>query len=518
MHFSDSLLFQAFIADSLTIGYDNLKNSISVKEIKMNRYVKIVCTLGPSSSDEQTIKKLIKAGMNVARLNFSHGTHDSHAQLIKIIRRLSNEMNWPIAILQDLQGPKLRVGDLPAEGIELKPGKIVNLYAIESPAPKVISGEIYLPLDVPNLARAVKPGNRILLDDGHMELQVSAVEGDTVITKVVLGGLLTSHKGVNLPGADLQIPIPTEKDKIDLQFGLKQKVDFVAISFVHSADEIRTVRELIEMYQPGEKAPGIIAKLERPEAIHNLHEIMHEADGVMVARGDLGVETSPSLVPIIQKEIIHMANRHAKVVITATQMLDSMIHSPRPTRAEASDVANAVFDGTDAVMLSGETASGSYPVESVRMMDSIVREAEPHYAEWGQAVDFPKDALQDDAIAMTRAARELAHDRKVAACAVLTQTGRTALLMSKARPRVPIMAFTPNKNVFNLSSMYWGVTPVIIPFVDSLEGVVQSVDSVLQKEHQFKKGDQVIVITGFPLPALHLPNLALLHNIGEKVA
>jgi pyruvate kinase len=280
---------------------------------------------------------------------------------------------------------------------------------------------------------------------------------------------------------------------------------------------VHTLRDLIAEYQPDKKGPGIIAKLERPEAIDNLHEIIHEADGVMVARGDLGIETSPSFVPIIQKKIIHMANRHAKVVITATQMLESMIHSPRPTRAEASDVANAVFDGTDAVMLSGETANGSYPVESVKMMDSIVREAEEHIEEWGHAVDFPKDSLQDDAIAMTRAARELAHDRKVAASAVLTQTGRTALLMSKARPRVPIMAFTPNENVYNLVSLYWGVTSVQIPFVDSLEGVVQSVDEVLQKEHKFKKGEQIILITGFPLPALHLPNLALLHNIGEKV-
>ena len=483
----------------------------------MTRFAKIVCTLGPSSSDEQTIRKLVTAGMDVARLNFSHGTHESHSNLITIIRRLSEEMKKPIAILQDLQGPKLRVGELPAEGIELRTGMIVNLYAIESASPQQIAGEIYLPLDVPNLARAVKLGNRILLDDGHLELQVTGVEGDAVITKVTLGGLLTSHKGVNLPGADLKIPIPTEKDMVDLQFGLEQNVDFVAISVVHTAAEIKTVRNLIQTYSPNKKAPGIIAKLERPEAIKNLHEIMHEADGVMVARGDLGVETSPSQVPTIQKEIIHMANRHAKIVITATQMLDSMIHNPRPTRAEASDVANAVFDGTDAVMLSGETASGSYPIESVQMMDSIVREAEAHYEQWGQAVDFPKDALQDDAIAMTRAARELAHDRAVVNCAVLTQTGRTALLMSKARPKVPIMAFTPNKNVYNLTNMYWGVTPVMIDFVDSLEGVVQCVDEVLQTDHHIKKGQQIILITGFPLPAFHLPNLALLHNIGEGV-
>lgn len=483
----------------------------------MKRFAKIVCTLGPSSSDEQTIRKLIEAGMNVARLNFSHGTHESHAKLISTIRKLSDEMKTPVAILQDLQGPKLRVGNLPDEGICLKPGMIVNLYAIEGGEPNKIDGQVYLPLDVPNLARAVKKGNRILLDDGRLELQVNDVQGENVVTSVVLGGTLTSHKGVNLPGADLKIPIPTEKDKEDLKFGLAQGVDFVALSFVHSAAEINTLRDLINQYQPDKKGPGIIAKLERPEAIENLHEIMHATDGVMVARGDLGIETSPSYVPTVQKQIIHMANRHAKIVITATQMLESMIHNPRPTRAEASDVANAIFDGTDAVMLSGETASGNYPIESVQMMSSIVCEAEAHMEEWGHAVDFPKDALQDDAIAMTRAARELAHDRKVAATAVLTQTGRTALLMSKARPRVEIMAFTPNKNVFNLMSMYWGVTAMMIPFVDSLEGVVQTVDTVLQRDHRFKKGEQIILITGFPLPALHLPNLALLHNIGEKV-
>lgn len=484
----------------------------------MNRFAKIVCTLGPSSADETTIKKMIQAGMNVARLNFSHGTHESHANLITLIRKCSKELQMPVAILQDLQGPKLRVGILPEEGIELKNDGLVNLFAIEGGEPERIPGQVYLPLDVPNLARAVKPGNRILLDDGHMELKVLEVFGDTVKTKVVLAGTLTSHKGVNLPGADLQIPIPTDKDTIDLEFGLSQGIDYVAISFVHKASEIATVRELIKKFHPGKVAPGIIAKLERPEAIKNLHEIIHEADGVMVARGDLGVETSPQDVPIMQKQIIQSANQHAKIVITATQMLESMIHNPRPTRAEASDVANAVFDGTDAVMLSGETANGSYPVESVQMMDCIVREAEEHIDEWGRSSDFPREVTLDDAIAMTAAARELANDRKVANVAVLTQTGRTALLMSKARPRVPIMAFTPKEMVFNLCSLYWGVVPAVIPFVDSLEKVAQTVDEYMQNEFKIKPGQQIVLITGFPLPAVHLPNLALLHIIGEKVA
>ena len=484
----------------------------------MFRFAKIVCTLGPSSNDETVIKQLIKAGMNVARLNFSHGTHESHAKLISLVRKCSSELGLPVAILQDLQGPKLRVGILPDAGVELKVDGLVNLYMIDSAEPEHLPGQVYLPLDVPNLARAVKLGNRILLDDGHLELKVIEVVNDTVICRVILGGILTSHKGVNLPGADLMIPIPTEKDVRDLEFGLEQGIDYVAISFVHKASEIAVVREFINQKISGKVKPGIIAKLERPEAIKNLHEIIHEADGVMVARGDLGVETSPQEVPIMQKEIIRTANQHAKVVITATQMLESMISNPRPTRAEASDVANAVFDGTDALMLSGETASGNYPVESVEMMDCIVREAEEHMETWGRSGDFPREITLDDAISMTRAARELAHDRSVTNVAVLTQTGRTALLMSKARPRVPIMGFTPKENVYNLCSLYWGVIPAIIPFVDSLEKVVQTVDDFMQAEKKMKEGDQIVLITGFPLPAIHLPNLALLHTIGEKLA
>lgn len=483
----------------------------------MTRFAKIVCTLGPSSSDEAVIRKLVASGMDVARLNFSHGTHESHALLIETIRKISQEINRPIAILQDLQGPKLRVGVLPAEGIELKAGETVYLYSIDSPAPAQKEGEISFGLDVPHLSKAVKAGNRILLDDGNLELNVLEVSGETVKTKVIFGGLLTSHKGVNLPGADLQIPIVTEKDKLDLAFGIEHGVDFIAISFVETANDIQIARDEIKRLTNGKRGPAIIAKLERPEAIHNLHEIMHATDGVMVARGDLGVETSASQVPIMQKEIITMANHHAKIVITATQMLDSMIHNPRPTRAEASDVANAVFDGTDAVMLSGETASGSFPVEAVQMMDAIVREAEAHIEEWGHIDDQPKDVTQDDAIAMTRAARELAHDRKVANISVLTQTGRTALLMSKVRPRVPIMAFTPHQEVFNYVNLYWGVTPVMIPFTNSLEGIAQRVDDLLQEKHGLKPGEQVVIVSGFPVPAIHLPNLALLHTIGEKV-
>ncbi|MBA3074750.1 MAG: pyruvate kinase [Anaerolineae bacterium] len=481
------------------------------------RFAKIVCTLGPSSSDCETITKLIEAGMDVARLNFSHGTHESHGILIKNIRECSKKVNRPVAILQDLQGPKLRVGKLPPEGVSLVAGQTLNLYTVGFGVEDFEGEQKSLPLDVPNLARGVKAGNRILLDDGHLELLVTDVKGETVITTVVTGGLLTSNKGVNLPGAHLGIPSFTEKDRVDLEFGLANDVDYVAISFVETSLDIEIVREAMKEINPARANTPIIAKLERPEAVKNLHDIIHVTDGVMVARGDLGVETSPALVPSIQKEIIKTANRHAKVVITATQMLESMIYNPRPTRAEASDVANAIFDGTDAVMLSGETANGMYPVETVKMMDSIVREAEKHTHEWGYAEEFPKDAIKSDALSMCAAAKELAHDRDVSNVAVFTQSGKTALLMSKIRPRVPILALSPEERTITMVNLYWGVIPMPTPYVNSLEEMVHNVDKELMDEKKVVEGEQIVLISGFPVGAMHLPNLALLHAIGEEV-
>ena len=483
----------------------------------MPRFAKIVCTLGPSSGTKPMIRKLINAGMDVARLNFSHGDHESHMAMINLIRECSRELGKPVAILQDLQGPKLRVGKLPMDGVELRANAIVRLFQIGDHSEQFEGREIALPLDVPNLTKAVKPGNRILLDDGKLELQVTKVDDNYVETRVILGGLLKSHKGVNLPGTDLGIPRFTEKDRVDLAFGLSNAVDYVAISFVDSAEDIREVKRIISEMNPARAKTPIIAKLERPLAIKNLHEIVHVAEGVMVARGDLGVETSPALVPIVQKEIIQMANRHAKLVITATQMLESMIDNPRPTRAEASDVANAVFDGTDAVMLSAETASGKYPVESVKMMVSIIQEAEKHKTEWSHASGFPEAALQDDALAISNAAKTLAHDRDVSTIAVFTQSGKTALLMSKTRPRVPIIAFTPEGGTLSAMSLYWGVHPVHVPFADSLEEMVRSVDNYLIQRKKLKIGEQVVLISGFPVGAMRLPNLALLHSVGEEV-
>jgi len=477
------------------------------------RFAKIVGTLGPSSSDENTIRQLLVAGLDVARLNFSHGTHDEHAKRIKILRKLSDEMGKPITILMDLQGPKLRIGKLPLEGIELSAGENVILSSSGSSS-NSFGEATHIPFDIPELDKALSPGSHILLDDGNLEFEVTAITGLRIDAKVVLGGTLFSHKGVNLPGALLNIPVLTSKDLKDLKFGLSLGVDAIAISFVKDQNDILTVRKTITKFASGDaKNTPIIAKLERPEALDNLESIIKVTDGVMVARGDLGVELSPSLVPVAQKEIIRSANQHAKIVITATQMLDSMINNPRPTRAEAADIANAIFDGTDAVMLSGETAAGKYPVESVLMMDSIIREAEKHICEWGHLDEFIQDNKSDDAISITRAAKELAQDRDVAAIVVFTQSGRTAQWMSKTKPNVPIIAFTPIERTYHLLGLMWGVSPLLVPHADTLETMITHVETALASSTSMKAGQQVVLISGFPVGEFRKPNLALLYTL-----
>jgi len=488
----------------------------------MNRKSKIVATIGPASQERDVLTRLIRAGLDVARLNFSHGTFDEHAQRIKMIRELSEELNKPITILQDLQGPKLRVGSLPGGAIQLDLGEVIVLSSNPESAfqDERFAGKEIIPFDVPDLEKSVIPGNRILMDDGALEIEVVGVSPNSVEARVVLGGTLKSHKGVNLPRANLTIPGFMEKDRADLLFGLQSGVDAVAISFVRNAADVETVRSTVLEYSrdisPQAARTPIIAKIELPEAVENLHEIIHAADGVMVARGDLGIEMSPESVPNIQKEIILMANRHAKIVITATQMLDSMIQNPRPTRAEASDVANAIFDGSDAVMLSGETAAGKYPVQSVAMMDAIVQEAEDHYGRWGHYLDFPDEVVtQTDALSITRAARELAHDRDVSAIAVFTETGRTALFTSKARPRVPILAFTPERSTYQRMGLYWGVIPFLVPFATTVETMLAHVETAILASSNLEPGQQVVLVSGFPVGAMREPNFALLYTIGS---
>lgn len=479
----------------------------------MQRKAKIVATIGPSSESREMLQALLKAGMNVARLNFSHGTHEQHEQRIRRLREVSAELGIPLGILQDLQGPKIRVGILnPA--LDLEVGEQVVLFAEGTQPPA--SGLKQIPVAFVELFDSVAPGDRILLDDGRLAVRVVETHARSLLAEVRVGGKLSSNKGINLPGVRLNIPGFTEKDRADLAFGLEQNVDFVAISFVRTAQDVLNVRKAMEELDEGGARPLLIAKLEKPEALDNLEEILQAADGVMVARGDLGVEMSPERVPMAQKRIIQEANRHGKLVITATQMLESMMNNPLPTRAEASDVANAIFDGTDAVMLSGETAAGQYPLEALKMMDRIVRQAEENFADWGH-FNIPNLKLHDDAFSITRAARELAHDLNVAAIAVFTQTGHTAKMMSKARPRVPILAFTPVQRSIGRMALYWGVTPHLVPMAASLREMVNQADTALTAAKWVEPGQQVVVISGFPVNTMRPPNMAYLHNVGEKI-
>ncbi|MDA1330328.1 MAG: pyruvate kinase [Chloroflexi bacterium] len=475
----------------------------------MDRRAKIVATLGPASTDEETLQKLVDAGMNVARLNFSHAADEGFEAVINRLRAIAERNQQPLCILQDLQGPKIRVGRLPAEGIALRPGDEVVLST------KAGANGGSIPVDFAELPQFVKKGGRILLDDGNLELEATAVKKDIVQARVLIGGQLKSKKGINLPGTQLDIPGFTPKDEADLASGLAMGVDMVAISFVRSAVDILRVRQAISQHAPDRMDTPIIAKLERAEALENLDEIINVADGVMVARGDLGVEMPPESVPIAQKQIIDAANNKGKLVITATQMLDSMIKNPRPTRAEASDVANAILDGTDAVMLSGETAVGKYPVQSVAMMDAIIHEAESNARRWGHWKGSAASPTSEDAVSITRAARELAHDRNAAAITLFTQSGRTARLMSKALPRVPIFAFTPEIRTYHRMALYWGVQPYLVKLSSSIEEMLASLEATTLSKTPLKPGQQVVVISGFPIGAMRPPNLAMLYTIGQ---
>lgn len=477
----------------------------------MIRKAKIIATIGPSSQNEQILADMVHAGMNIARLNFSYGTHEEHAARISSLRHVSQSIDVSLGILQDLQGPKIRVGVL-ENPLELVKDDIVWLFQ-EGEAPPRFSGQV-IPVDFPELFQCMSLGDQVLLDDGHLSMQIVEVAANSLGVRVLVGGRLLSHKGINLPGVRLNFPGFTEKDEADLVFGLTHGVDMVAISYVRSSEDVLTVRKAIEHMSDDNALPLVIAKLERAEALDNLDEILHVADGVMVARGDLGVEMPPESVPIAQKHIIQAADQQGRLVITATQMLDSMITNPLPTRAEASDVANAIFDGTDAVMLSGETAIGTFPIESVTMMDRIIRQAEDSYAEWGHYYR-PDSTTHDDAISMTRAARELACDLNVAAIAVFTKSGRTAWLMSKARPSVPIVAFTPVEETFRRMSLFWGVVPYMVPMANTMNEMIERVDTTLVAKGWAMTGQQVVVITGLPIQIQRPPNMALLHTVGE---
>ena len=477
----------------------------------MKRKAKIVATIGPACDYGGNLERLIMAGVNVARLNFSHGTHEQHADHIKSIRSIAERLGISVGILQDLQGPKIRIGQLPSP-LQLEAGEHITLYAADDPVPA--KGEKFIPVDFRELFASVQAGDRLLLDDGRLTLQVDSVKEHMLKAHVVVGGLLSSHKGINLPGVQLRVSGYTSKDEADLAFGVSQGVDAVAVSFVRTPEDVTQVREAMERFSNGKPAPMLIAKLERPEAVDNLEAILGVVDGVMVARGDLGVEMPPERVPVLQKKIIHRASARGKLVITATQMLESMIQNPLPTRAETSDVANAIFDGTDAVMLSAETASGRYPVETVEMMARVIMEAESNFSEWGAELEPIEGLGESDAASMARAAHELAQDRDVTAVAVFTSQGSTAWLMSKIRPAKRILAFTPDKKTYQKLAFLWGVYPHLVPFVYTLEEMISRVDTALMQTG-IKQGDQVVLICGFPVGSMRPPNMALLHNVAE---
>ena len=468
----------------------------------MTRHAKIVCTLGPAVQDREKLRRLILAGMDVARLNFSHGTWDDHAARIAAIRELSQEVGKPVAVLQDLQGPKIRTGLLQDHEVMLEEDAEFTITTEETTGDATRVSTTYQ--DLPNDVRA---GDTILLADGLLELRVERVDGRDVLTRVVHGGPLGEHKGINLPGVQVSAPSLTEKDHADLEFGIEQEVDYVALSFVRRSGDIYRVKEIIA--GKGADIP-VIAKLEKPEAIGRLQEIIAAADGVMVARGDLAVEISAETVPLLQKEIIREANRRGKLVITATQMLESMITNPRPTRAEASDVANAVLDGTDAVMLSGETASGRFPEECVRMMDRIVRTAEARYADFGTPAAM--DRVRGVQGAISRATNGLTTNvNEIVALATHTTTGRSALLLSKERPELPILAFTSSPRTLARMPLYWGVTPMLIEHVETTDGLIASIEHELLETALVMPGDVVAVCAGSPPGTTS--NMLKLHEI-----
>jgi pyruvate kinase len=477
-----------------------------------SRRAKIICTVGPSSSSEATLRDLLRLGMDVARLNFSHGAHEDHARNIARIRKAARKEGRTVCILQDLQGPKIRTGRLKShEPVTLKTGSDLTITPRD-----VLGTPTCIATTFHGLAHEVTPGSRILLSDGLIELRVRRVRGEDVECEVVNGGLLGEHQGINLPGAALTIPALTEKDRKDLQFGLKHDVDLVAISFVRSASDVREVKQLIA--NAGSDVP-VVAKLEKPQALEQLEEIFEAADGVMVARGDLGVEMLPEQVPVIQKHVIRRAAEWRKPVIIATQMLESMIENPRPTRAEASDVANAIFDGTDAVMLSAETASGQYPREAVAMMSRIVVEAEHNMTTAHDQRRRRKRQHLSVAEAICESIAHAAEDLPMGAIAVFTETGNTARLISKYRPKVDVYAFSHTPPVCNRMNLFWGVHPVQRREVArTAEDMVKAADRELLKAGRLKAGDVLGVVAGTQMSS-GSTNFMRLHTVteGEQV-
>ncbi len=452
---------------------------------------KIVCTLGPASHSPEMLRQMMRSGMDVARLNFSHGDADYHAQNIAMVRAASEELGRPVAILADLQGPKLRVGKMEGDGVQLTENEVITLTTRP-----VLGHALEIPVQYADLPRLVKPNEPILIDDGLLELVVLTSSETEIQCRVVIGGLLESNKGMNLPHAHTGISAITEKDKTDLEFALQHQADWIALSFVRSADDVLALKALIQEQCCFGRLVPVIAKIEKPEAVKDIDAIIAASDGIMVARGDLGIETSPEEVPLVQKLIIHRCNLVGVPVITATQMLDSMIRNPRPTRAEASDVANAILDGSDAIMLSGETAVGKYPLESLRTMVKIAERAEAGARRADRFGPLPKAKARAIAEAVSHAACETARDLDAATIITPTASGSTARMIAKHRPQATIVAITPSPMVQRQLCLYWGVHPLLSKRFSNTDEMLADAIGAAKAHELVKPGDIVVMTAG----------------------
>ncbi len=474
------------------------------------RRTKIVCTVGPASDSVETLKKMISNGMNVARLNFSHGTHEQHAANVALIRQAAGELNAVVGIMLDTKGPEVRTGLLEADRITLEAGKRITLTTenVKGTAERLSVSYQGLPGDVCQ-------GSKILIADGLIELEVESVKGAEIHCRIISGGEIGSRKNINLPGQVVNLPAVTEKDVADIRFAVDNGFDFIAASFVRTASDVLEIRKVLEENESGIQ---IIAKIENHQGVENIDEILKVADGIMVARGDLGVETPTEEVPLIQKMIIEKCNRLGKPVITATQMLDSMINNPRPTRAEATDVANAIFDGTDALMLSGETAAGRYPVEAVSMMDRIAVRTERAlgFREiLGRKEIAPGRTVTD---AISYATCTTAFDLGATAIITSTKSGHTARMVSKYRPQARVIAVTPKEGVVRKLSLVWGVSPILVTETDSTDEMIDAATRAALEAGLIHSGDLVVITAGIPVGVPGTTNMIKVHIVGDVIA
>lgn len=490
------------------IRYITSVNNINtlLRRVRM-RKTKIICTIGPASDNRETLSKIIEAGMNCSRHNFSHGDHEEHGRRIQLVKELRKEYNKPIAIMLDTKGPEIRTGNFAEGKVELKEGSDFTVVCGE----EVIGDATKCSITYDKLPEDVKPGNLILIDDGLVGLEVKAIEGNKIHCVVKNTGMVGNHKGVNVPGVVTNLPAITDKDISDLIFGVEMGIDLVAASFIRKASDVLEIRKILK--ENGGDNVLIFSKIENQEGVNNIDEIINVSDGIMVARGDLGVEIPIEQLPIVQKLIIEKCNKAGKPVITATQMLDSMMRNPRPTRAEASDIANAIFDGTDAIMLSGETANGKYPVESVRTMSTIAEEAEKSLNYEASLKKKRKAHVVSVPDAISLATCNTAMELNAAVIITATQSGSSARFVSKYRPECPVIAVTPYDSVARKLALNWGVFPIVASKFETTDELIDiSVNMALETGY-VKKGDLVVIAAGIPVNSIGTTNMMKVHTV-----